>query len=72
MATQVEFGRSVVSNIRNNTWSVHTYVKLYEEDGKALTEYVNSLIAENNKVKEDYEKLAKEYQSVLDEIEKNS
>ena len=39
----LELGRSVVGNVKNNTWDVHPFVKIYEDDGKALVEYVHSL-----------------------------
>ena len=45
----LELGRSVVGNVKNNTWDVHPYVKIYEDDGKALVEYVHSL---ENRIKE--------------------
>jgi hypothetical protein len=49
----LELGRSVVGNIKNNTWSVHNFIKIYEDDGRALVEYVKSL---ENRVKELEEK----------------
>lgn len=45
----LELGRSVVGNVKNNTWDVHPYVKIYEDDGKALVEYVKNL---ENRIKE--------------------
>ena len=39
----LELGRSVVGNVKNNTWDVHPFVKIYEDDGKALVDYVKSL-----------------------------
>lgn len=48
----MDLGRSTVNNIKNLTWEVHPYYKVYEDEGKALVAYVKSL---EDKVKE-YEK----------------
>lgn len=53
VVTNLEIGRSVVGNIKNNTWSVHNFIKIYEDDGRALVEYVKSL---ENRIKELEEK----------------
>ena len=48
----VELGRSTIGNLKNNTWDVYPFMKIYEDDAKALVAYVKSL---EEKVKE-YEK----------------
>lgn len=45
----LELGKSTVGNIKNNTWDVHTFIKLYKEEGEALVAYVQHL---EEKVKE--------------------
>ncbi len=52
----IELGRSTVGNLKNNTWDVHPFMKIYEEEGKALVAYVNSLEEKLKELKEDYEK----------------
>lgn len=56
----LDLGRSVVGNIRNNTWDVHTFVKIFEDDGKALVSYVHSLEEENRKLKAKLDEIEKE------------
>ena len=49
----VELGRSAVGNIKNHTWSVYPFCKIYEDEGKAIVAYVESL---KNRIKELEEK----------------
>ena len=39
----VELGRSTIGNLKNNTWDVYPFMKIYEDDAKALVAYVDSL-----------------------------
>ena len=45
----IELGRSTVGNLRNNTWDVYPFMKIYKEDAEAIVAYVESL---KNRIKE--------------------
>lgn len=40
---ELELGRSAIGNIKNHTWSVYSCYKVYEDEGKAIVAYVESL-----------------------------
>ena len=47
----LELGRSAVSNIKNMSWDVDPCYNVYQDEGKALVEYVQSLADENKELK---------------------
>ena len=47
----LELGRSAVSNIKNMSWDVHPCYKVYQDEGKALVKYVQSLTEEIKELK---------------------
>ena len=49
----LELGRSTVSNIKNMSWDVHPCYKVYQDEGKALVAYVQSLTEENKELNDD-------------------
>lgn len=56
----LELGRSAVSNIKNMSWDVHPCYNVYEDEGKALVAYVQSLTEENKELKAKLSEIEKE------------